>query len=82
MHRLPATFAERSSPASPVVQVCLCHSGVFERRLADLHVDGTGTAIVETESARLFTDGRYFLQAGQQLDSNWTLMKHGEKGVL
>lgn len=36
---------------------------------------------METESARLFTDGRYFLQAGQQLDDNWTLMKHGEKGT-
>lgn len=46
----------------------------------DLLPTTAGTAIVETESARLFTDGRYFLQAGQQLDSNWTLMKHGEKG--
>ncbi|KAJ7474540.1 putative Xaa-Pro aminopeptidase P [Mycena galericulata] len=25
----------------------------------------------------LFTDGRYFLQAEQQLDENWTLMKQG-----
>jgi hypothetical protein len=39
-----------------------------------------GTAIIEKDSARCFTDGRYFLQAGQQLDSNWTLMRHGEKG--
>lgn len=29
------------------------------------------------DSAALFTDGRYFLQASQQLDSNWTLMKSG-----
>merc|ERR1712093_118694 len=40
-----------------------------------------GTAIVQLDSARLFTDGRYFLQASQQLDQNWTLMKHGEKDV-
>ncbi len=31
-----------------------------------------------TESkAALWTDGRYFLQAAAQLDSNWTLMKDG-----
>ncbi|KAI0030247.1 Creatinase/aminopeptidase [Vararia minispora EC-137] len=36
-----------------------------------------GTAVVTTDSAYLFTDGRYFLQAEQQLDSNWTLMKQG-----
>ncbi|KAK3829269.1 MAG: Creatinase/aminopeptidase [Benniella sp.] len=36
-----------------------------------------GVAIVSLDSAALFTDGRYFLQASQQLDSNWTLMKFG-----
>ncbi|KAG0342070.1 hypothetical protein BG004_005766 [Podila humilis] len=36
-----------------------------------------GLAIVSLETAALFTDGRYFLQASQQLDSNWTLMKSG-----
>ncbi|KAK9768934.1 hypothetical protein K7432_000060 [Basidiobolus ranarum] len=36
-----------------------------------------GCAVVSTEAAALFTDGRYFLQASQQLDSNWTLMKQG-----
>ncbi|KAA1478144.1 Creatinase/aminopeptidase [Dentipellis sp. KUC8613] len=36
-----------------------------------------GTAIVTKENAYLFTDGRYFLQAEQQLDKNWTLMKQG-----
>ncbi|KAG0271524.1 hypothetical protein BGZ95_000656 [Linnemannia exigua] len=34
-------------------------------------------AVVALDSAALFTDGRYFLQASQQLDSNWTLMKSG-----
>lgn len=28
--------------------------------------------------ALLWTDGRYFLQAEKQLDSNWTLMKSGQ----
>ena len=27
--------------------------------------------------AALWTDGRYFLQAKQQLDTNWILMKDG-----
>jgi hypothetical protein len=33
--------------------------------------------VVSLDSAALFTDGRYFLQASQQLDANWTLMKSG-----
>ncbi|KIJ63046.1 hypothetical protein HYDPIDRAFT_182399 [Hydnomerulius pinastri MD-312] len=36
-----------------------------------------GCAIVTLTNAFLFTDGRYFLQAEQQLDKNWTLMKQG-----
>lgn len=36
-----------------------------------------GCAIVTPKDASLFTDGRYFLQAEQQLDQNWTLMKQG-----
>lgn len=42
--------------------------------------DGSaGTAIVTEENAAMWTDGRYFLQAAQQMDSNWTLMKMGLK---
>lgn len=40
-----------------------------------------GTAIVTKDKAYLFTDGRYFLQAEQQLDKNWTLMKQGLPNV-
>ncbi|KAI7815585.1 Xaa-Pro APN1, partial [Rhyzopertha dominica] len=36
-----------------------------------------GTAIVTENEACLWTDGRYYLQAEQQLDDNWTLMKDG-----
>ncbi|KAH8102236.1 Creatinase/aminopeptidase [Cristinia sonorae] len=36
-----------------------------------------GTAVVTLKDAYLFTDGRYHLQASQQLDQNWTLMKQG-----
>lgn len=37
-----------------------------------------GTAIVTSDKAALWTDGRYFLQAGKELDANnWILMKDG-----
>ncbi|XP_030343492.1 xaa-Pro aminopeptidase 1 isoform X2 [Strigops habroptila] len=42
--------------------------------------DGSaGTAIVTDQHAAMWTDGRYFLQAAQQMDNNWTLMKMGLK---
>jgi len=41
-----------------------------------------GTALVLADSALLWTDGRYFLQASQELSDSWTLMKSGEAGVL
>lgn len=41
-----------------------------------------GTALILKDSAKLWTDGRYFLQAGQQLEgSGVDLMKMGEVGV-
>ncbi|ORX90124.1 Creatinase/aminopeptidase [Basidiobolus meristosporus CBS 931.73] len=40
-----------------------------------------GCAVVSNNAAALFTDGRYFIQASQQLDSNWTLMKQGLPNV-
>ncbi|XP_028406917.1 xaa-Pro aminopeptidase 1-like [Dendronephthya gigantea] len=44
--------------------------------------DGSaGTAVVTLDSAALWTDGRYFLQAEQQLDCNWILQKDREKGT-
>jgi hypothetical protein len=32
---------------------------------------------VTLQEAALWTDGRYYLQASQQLDKNWQLMKAG-----
>ena len=41
-----------------------------------------GTLVVTLDEAALWTDGRYFLQAGRQLEnSGIALMKMGEKGV-
>lgn len=36
-----------------------------------------GTAVVTPTEALVWTDGRYFQQAAQQLDENWQLMKDG-----
>lgn len=43
-----------------------------------------GTALICVDQANLlWTDGRYFLQAEQELSSSdWTLMKQGQPGVL
>ncbi|GIY10041.1 xaa-Pro aminopeptidase 1 [Caerostris darwini] len=41
-----------------------------------------GTAVILSKVAALWTDGRYFIQAEQELDCNWILMKRFEAGVL
>lgn len=40
-----------------------------------------GTALVLQDKAFLWTDGRYFLQAENELSPSWTLMKSGEPNV-
>lgn len=40
-----------------------------------------GTAVVTHDKAALATDGRYFNQAGKQLDGNWQLLKTGLQDV-
>jgi len=40
-----------------------------------------GTAVVTNSKAALATDGRYFNQAGKQLDENWELLKQGLQDV-
>ncbi|XP_052772140.1 xaa-Pro aminopeptidase 1-like [Mya arenaria] len=40
--------------------------------------DGSaGTAVITEHEAKMWTDGRYFLQAEKQMDGNWALMKDG-----
>lgn len=49
-----------------------------ERRAFVSGFDGSaGTAVITTETALLWTDGRYYQQAEKQLDENWVLMKDG-----
>jgi len=41
-----------------------------------------GTAVILQSQALLWTDGRYFTQATQELSADWTLMKSGTPGTL
>lgn len=41
-----------------------------------------GTAVVLQETAALWTDGRYYIQAEQELDCNWILIKRDEKNAV
>lgn len=41
-----------------------------------------GTAIVTTDEAHMFTDSRYWIQAGQQLGPGWKLEKINRPDVL
>ncbi|CAG7832130.1 unnamed protein product [Allacma fusca] len=53
-----------------------------QRRAYVSGFDGSaGTAIITLNDALLWTDGRYYTQASQQLDENWTLMKDGQPNV-
>ena len=40
-----------------------------------------GTALVTRHEAKLWTDGRYFIQAKMELSSSWQLMKSGIQGT-
>ena len=52
------------------------------RRYLTGFTGSAGIAAVTQEEAGLWTDGRYFLQAEEQLkDSGFTLFRSGEKGV-
>lgn len=54
----------------------------FERRMFISGFTGSaGTALVTHDEALLWTDGRYFLQAEQELGPEWTLMRGGQPGV-
>ena len=40
-----------------------------------------GTAVITLSNARLWTDGRYFLQANEELSEDWKLMKDRQRGT-
>lgn len=50
-----------------------------QRRAFVTGFDGSsGVAVVTLDDALLWTDARYFIQADEQMDDNWTLMKDGK----
>uniref|UniRef100_A0A8C0E007 X-prolyl aminopeptidase 1 n=1 Tax=Balaenoptera musculus TaxID=9771 RepID=A0A8C0E007_BALMU len=62
------------------IQAYIIPSGdAHQKPFSSLCSPAVGTAIVTEEHAAMWTDGRYFLQAAKQMDSNWTLMKMGLK---
>uniref|UniRef100_A0A4W5REU9 Xaa-Pro aminopeptidase 1 n=1 Tax=Hucho hucho TaxID=62062 RepID=A0A4W5REU9_9TELE len=63
------------------IQAYIVPSGDAHQVL-NTHTHTQGTAIVTEKHAAMWTDGRYFLQASQQMDNNWTLMKMGLKETL
>lgn len=52
------------------------------RQFISKFTGSAGTALILQDSAYLWTDGRYFLQAANELSSDWTLMKSGQPNVL
>lgn len=51
------------------------------RPLVSGFTGSAGTAVFTQTKACVWTDGRYFLQANKELDSDWTLMKDGIGGT-
>ncbi|XP_034989028.2 xaa-Pro aminopeptidase 1 [Zootoca vivipara] len=69
---VPSGDAHQSEYSAP----CDC------RRQFICGFDGSaGTAIITAQDAAMWTDGRYFLQAAEQMDTNWTLMMMGLKNT-
>ena len=57
----------------------MSHKEAFKKLLP---VIVTGTAVVTMDAALLWTDGRYYVQAVTQMDSDWILMKEGQWSVV
>ncbi|EOD33115.1 hypothetical protein EMIHUDRAFT_63427 [Emiliania huxleyi CCMP1516] len=57
------------------------HPAYDRRAFLSGFTGSAGTAVVTADAALLWTDGRYFLQAEQELSPEWTLMRAGQPGV-
>ena len=68
-----------------VIPSCDAHQSEYiascdkRRKFITGFTGSAGTAIVTQDDAALWTDGRYFLQAEKELDSNWRLMREAVK---
>jgi len=69
--------------AAYIIPSCDAHNSEYlantdkRREYVSGFTGSAGTAIVTHSQALLWTDGRYYLQAENEMDSNWTLMKDG-----
>lgn len=65
-----------------------CHQSEYvqaydlRRQFVSGFTGSSGTALILQDKAYLWTDGRYYLQASQELSNEWILMKQGMTGVL
>ena len=71
-----------------IVPTCDFHGSEYineyfsTRKFLSGFTGSAGTLVITKDDAKLWTDGRYFLQAGIQLDgSGIKLMKSGDPGV-
>ena len=66
-----------------IVPSCDAHNSEYladidaRRQAVSGFTGSAGTAIITASQALMWTDGRYHLQASQEMDENWTLMKDG-----
>jgi len=69
--------------AAYIIPSCDAHNSEYladcdeRRQYVSGFTGSAGTAIVTPKQALMWTDGRYHLQASQEMDGNWTLMKDG-----
>jgi len=69
--------------AAYIVPSCDAHNSEYladidgRREAVSGFTGSAGTAIITHSQALLWTDGRYYLQAMREMDTNWTLMKDG-----
>jgi len=57
------------------------HPAYDRRAFISGFTGSAGTAVVTANAALLWTDGRYFLQAEQELSAEWSLMRMNQPGV-
>ena len=87
--RLPALRAEMAAagvdalliPSSDAHLSEYVHPHYERRAFISSFTGSAGTVLVTSDSALLWTDGRYFLQAEEELGPEWTLMRDGQPGV-
>lgn len=67
--------------SSPLLQTEMVSPSDKRRQYISGFSGSAGTAVVTDKQAALWVDGRYYLQADQQLDCQWLVMKSGQDYV-